>query len=129
MSAPPQPDELQESKKQGHEVRDANVSRVAFYGLGMLVLVLLAGAVLSVVVYKNMGWFLGRNPPTPQFQAGSEQLPPLPRIEVQGWRDLREFRASEEKQLNSYGWVNREQNIVRIPIDRAMEITARRERR
>jgi len=34
---------------------------------------------------------------------------------------LRDLRAQESEILNSYGWVDQQQGIVRIPIDRAME--------
>lgn len=34
---------------------------------------------------------------------------------------LAELRADEEQALTRYGWIDREQGIVRIPIDRAME--------
>lgn len=128
MSDTPRPhdDDLQESREKGYEVRDTDIPRVLLYGVGMLVLVVLAGAVLSTVVYKNMGWFLGRTPDTPQFQAEQEQLPPQPRLEVQGRRDLKELRKAEERQLESYGWVDRQRNIVRIPVTRAMEIMSRK---
>lgn len=127
MSNQPHPhEELQESLEKGHEVRDASIPHVLIYGFGMLVLVLLAGAVLSALVYKNMGWFLHQPPAKPQFQAGQEQLPPPPRLEVQGWRDLRQFRDAEQKQLNSYGWVDKERKTARIPITQAIELIAQR---
>ena len=36
--------------------------------------------------------------------------------------DLEAFQAREEIELHSYGWVNRSSGIVRIPIERAMEL-------
>jgi len=124
---PSRPEELQESKEKGHEVRDANIPHVLMYGFGMLVLVLIAGGVISGVVYKYLGRFAAEQPPaTRQFHAVQSQLPPAPRLEVHGWRDMDEFRAAEEKQLGSYGWVDKKQNVVRIPIARAMEITAQK---
>jgi hypothetical protein len=124
-SKPSEPDELEESKAKGHEVRDANIPHVLLYGFGMLVLVMIAGVLISGLVYKNMGWFLDQPPATPQYQAGQSELPPAPRLEVQGWRDMKEFREAEQNQLDSYGWVDKSRNIVRIPIGRAMEIIAR----
>ena len=38
--------------------------------------------------------------------------------------DLAKFRAWEDSQLNSYGWVDRTAGVVHIPIERAMEIIA-----
>jgi hypothetical protein len=36
--------------------------------------------------------------------------------------ELTTLRAREEAILNSYGWVNQEAEIVRIPIDRAIDL-------
>jgi hypothetical protein len=47
-------------------------------------------------------------------------------LQVQPQTDLERMRATEEAILNSYGWVDREAGIVRIPIDRAMEVLAAR---
>lgn len=128
MNNQPSPsDEMQKSKEKGHEIRDVNVSRVILYGFGMLVVVVVIGIILSAVVYKNMGWFMRQDPATPQFQATSDQLPPMPRLEVRGWKDMDEFRAAEQKQLESYGWVDKDRKIVRIPIEKAMELTARKQ--
>ena len=40
--------------------------------------------------------------------------------------DLINLRAKEKQVLTSYGWVDRQQGTVRIPIDRAKEIVAAR---
>ena len=36
------------------------------------------------------------------------------------------MRAAEEAALNSYGWVDKDAGIVKIPVDRAMEILAKK---
>jgi hypothetical protein len=115
---------LATSQARGHEVRDAHFSNLLVYGFGMLVLVLLLGVVGSVVTYRYMGWLTGLIPATPQFQVGQQQLPPVPRLEVQGPRDLVSLRLSEQRQLDSYGWVDKNKGIVRIPISRAMGLIA-----
>jgi hypothetical protein len=40
-------------------------------------------------------------------------------------KTLIELRESEAKQLNSYGWANKEAGKVQLPIERAMELTAK----
>lgn len=40
--------------------------------------------------------------------------------------DLKKFHDSEDKVLNSYAWVDQSKGIVRIPIDRAIDIVAQR---
>jgi hypothetical protein len=39
--------------------------------------------------------------------------------------DLAAERRREENMLEGYAWVDREQGIARIPVQRAMEIVAR----
>ncbi|MCU0232152.1 MAG: hypothetical protein MUC67_12400 [Acidobacteria bacterium] len=36
--------------------------------------------------------------------------------------DLKMVRAQQLELLNSYGWIDREKGVVRVPIDRAMEM-------
>jgi len=36
------------------------------------------------------------------------------------------MRAAQERELTTYGWVDKEKQTVRIPIDRAMELLAQR---
>ena len=35
---------------------------------------------------------------------------------------LKELRVREEEQLNSYGWVDEERGLVRIPVEQAMDL-------
>ena len=44
--------------------------------------------------------------------------------EEEGRQKLIELRAAEQEELQSYGWVNRTDGVVRIPIDRAMQLLA-----
>jgi hypothetical protein len=47
---------------------------------------------------------------------------PLPREQPHPAEDLVALRAREETELNSYGWIDRTNGIVRIPINRAMDL-------
>jgi hypothetical protein len=60
------------------------------------------------------------------LQRREDRLPPAPRLQVHGTRDWREFRAAEEKQLSSYGWMDRASGVVHIPIEAAMDRVAQR---
>jgi hypothetical protein len=51
---------------------------------------------------------------------------PQPRLETNETIEINKFRLQEEQTLNSYGWVDQEAGVVRIPIDRAMELMAQR---
>ena len=51
---------------------------------------------------------------------------PQPRLETDERGQIRRFRLSEEQRLHSYDWVDQNAGIVRIPIDRAMDLIAER---
>jgi hypothetical protein len=51
---------------------------------------------------------------------------PQPRLETNEPAEINDFRVQEEKTLHSYGWVDEQAGVVRIPIDRAMELVAQR---
>ena len=55
-----------------------------------------------------------------------ERLPPEPRLQTEPREDLAALRTREDATLSSYGWVDRNAGVVRIPIDRAMELTLQR---
>jgi hypothetical protein len=52
--------------------------------------------------------------------------PPSPRLQVSPHADLARINASEDAQLDSFGWVDRDRQIARMPIDRAMQLLAER---
>ncbi|MGA8492483.1 MAG: hypothetical protein WB711_18800 [Terriglobales bacterium] len=51
---------------------------------------------------------------------------PQPRLERNERIEINDFRLKEEQTLNSYGWVDEKAGVVRIPIERAMQLIAQR---
>ena len=51
-------------------------------------------------------------------------LPAGPRLQVNPDRDIERLREAEAQHLGSYAWVDPAAGIVRIPIQRAMELVA-----
>ncbi|HEV3263716.1 MAG TPA: hypothetical protein VG013_43175, partial [Gemmataceae bacterium] len=51
---------------------------------------------------------------------------PAPRLEVTPAVDLQAVRAAEEKELSTYGWVDQQKGVVRLPIDRAIDLLAQK---
>lgn len=49
-----------------------------------------------------------------------------PLLEIDERTQLGDFLMNQEKQLNSYDWVDEKAGVARIPIDRAMELVAQR---
>lgn len=53
-------------------------------------------------------------------------LPPPPRLQGDETAELRQMRAADDSDLHSYGWINRDSGVVRIPIERAIDLIATR---
>lgn len=109
----------------GYEASDLKPRSIAVFGLALAVTI---GLVL-VLAHSVVKYFSARQAAMdarPSPLAGTMQPPPEPRLQVNPGKDLREMRAAEDSVLQSYGWVDPEAGIVRIPIDRAIELVAER---
>jgi hypothetical protein len=114
-----------ESPARAHEDSDVRAAPVAIFLVSLAFLVL--GSFL--VVAWLFSFFESQEQRRYQPMLGLEiepELPPEPRLQPSPTRDLREMREIEEQMLNNYGWVNKQGGLVRIPIDRAMELVLER---
>ncbi len=104
----------------GYEPRDTRVAPVLMFGVAlflMLLLVLTASALLlTYATAQREG--RSRDVPLPAMS------PPRPRLESDAAADLAEARRAEDQRLHSYAWIDRSAGVVRIPIDRAMDLLA-----
>ena len=105
----------------GHETRDASVRPIILTGVVLAVTIVLVG----LIVYGAFQ-YLARRPATSAISnpmsAGDPQIPPEPRIEEHPAIAIQELHAQEDKILSTYGWTDKKAGVVRIPIDRAMEL-------
>lgn len=111
----------------GHEPRDVTFRPVLLGLLGIMVLLVMA----ILLMRPLMGLFAERAartgaPINPLAESFGRQVPPEPRLQADPLQDLHALRAEEDAVLDSYGWVDREKGIVRIPVSRAMELLVER---
>jgi hypothetical protein len=57
-------------------------------------------------------------------KAGEDRLPIAPLVITDEPGALRQLRTKERDVLDHYGWVDKNQGVVRIPIDRAIDLLA-----
>ena len=114
-----------ETARGGEASSDVNLRAIVAFGAGLIVFV--------SIVLLLLGWlftsFAARQakldaPPSPL--AETQTRPLEPRLQVDPAQALREMRAAEDAILKSYGWVDHTAGIVRIPIDRAIEVLVER---
>lgn len=119
------------------EREDLGAKPILIFLLGLIV-----GCVLVALVLKGLYSYLDsyenrrqpvQNPLVQQTTADTRTVEPgditkfsQPRLETNEPMEINEFRVQEEKTLHSYGWIDQQAGVVRIPIDRAMELVAQR---
>ncbi len=101
--------------KAGHEESDLKVKPVAAFGLGLAIVVALVLIGTTMMLH-----------PVHQPPAAMRVQPPGPLLQPHPREDLIKLRADEEAALTTYGWADRQAGVVRIPIERAMELTVQR---
>lgn len=107
-----------------YERRDVDVIALllllALFGItGIVVEIAAAGAISVLNRRAQSGVTSAPLPPaTAQY--------PLPRLQPQPQQDLLALRNREDQQLSQYAWIDKSKGIVRIPIDRAMDLLVQR---
>jgi hypothetical protein len=109
----------------GYEKSDASPRGLLHFALAMAaILVILALSLIWLFKHyqktENPGAFIAA-PFT-----GVEPVPPAPRVQPDPSADMRSYLQSQQSLLNSYAWIDRQNGIVRLPIDRAMELLLER---
>ena len=110
-----------------HEESDVNIIAIFAFGLGLVVV----AAVVSLLVFMLFRFFEVREAARvplayPLAISREGALPPEPRLQINPRQDLADLLAKEDALLTSYGWVDKNAGVVRIPIDEAMKLTLER---
>jgi hypothetical protein len=109
----------------GHELSDLRPGYVAFFGIGLFVVLVISAAIASLIIHYKTVQHTRQDTPIPRL-AGEREAMPDRRLQIDAPNELRQLRAAEETALNGYGWVDKDAGIVKIPVDRAMEILAKK---
>lgn len=113
------------SPEAGHEPTDLSPEKIALFALALTAMIV-AALVVTYVLFQHFLTVEMRTQTAPSPLAYTREPTPEPHLSANPGQDLKTMRAEEDKILKSYGWVDKEKGIVRIPIDRAIEILAQR---
>ena len=94
---------------------------------------LVVAMLLSVAIVYGTFYFFERQQKAADVSAqkyplaaGQVRQPPSPNLQNQPFKDIYSLRKTEAEKQTSYGWVDKEGGVARIPIDRAMEVMLQR---
>jgi hypothetical protein len=111
----------------GHEERDIVAAPIALSALALAAVC--AGAFFAMLILFDV--FAAREarqtaPASPLAATYGPKAPPAPRLQQAPIEDLKTLRARDDAALRGYAWVDRDAGVVRIPIERAIELLAQR---
>jgi hypothetical protein len=111
-----------------HERRDVNVFQITAFGIGLL----LSCIVVVFAMWAMFDFLFTRedaknaNNSAASMMNERPKLPPEPRLQAEPKIELKDLRADEDAILSSYGWIDPDKGIIRIPIDQAIDIVAQK---
>jgi hypothetical protein len=106
----------------GHETTDVNVWAVGKFAIGLVVV-----CVVSIgLLFGLLKFFQSREETSVANTVEPTKIFPQPQLQKTPIPDLKAIRAEEDKLLNGYAWVDQPKGVVRIPVDRAIEVLAQR---
>ena len=114
---------MEENKKRpaGFEESDVDVMAVGKFGIALALMTALS-MFLLVGVFKYFQWQDGGR----ASSVDPARVFPQPQLQTTPIPDLKAIRVAEEQVLTSYGWVDQQKGVVRIPIARAMDMLVER---
>jgi hypothetical protein len=87
--------------------------------VGVVIVVILMLALYRDFMHKEAA---KDRPVSPLVDRTQPRMPPEPRLQTTPELDLQAYLAEEHRRVASYGWVDEQQGIVHIPVDRSMEL-------
>lgn len=114
----------QDGHRESYEHSDADVRSLLKFGFSLLVIL-----VAVLISMKWMFFYFGQvqqlGPPASPFE-NARVLPPQPRLQVHPGVDLHTYCEGQLRDLNTYVWVDPRNEVVRIPVDRAVDLILER---
>lgn len=110
-----------EPRRIGHETADVNVWAVGKFGI-----VLAVFTVLSVFLLVGVFQFFKSREPASDKAIDPLKVFPSPQLLQNEPKNLAQYRATEDQVLDGYSWVDHKQGIVRIPVDLAIDVLAKK---
>ncbi len=106
----------------GHETSEVSVP----FMFGALFALLIGAFLVAMLVIGIFQFFHNTYKPDQAAKESPQVIPPEPRVEERPYEQLLSIRKREEHILNSYAVIDQKQGIVRVPIDRAIDMVAQK---
>lgn len=107
-----------------HEDTDVNVRALNIFMMCLVGSLVVTGIVVFVQ-YRLFERMARENDPPESPRAEERVASPGPGLQINELSDGQAFQAEQKAELARTGWVSKDEKLVRIPIERAMELVAK----
>ena len=111
-----------------HEHTDIDPSIGYTFAVWLAVAMMVSAGILYGAFWYFRTSEVARDTRVQQFPlaAGQVKVRPEPLLQTQPFKDVYLLKQGQNERQDSYGWVDKADGIVHIPIDRAIELTLER---
>jgi hypothetical protein len=120
------PQSASSRKEQGHEPNVLLVKGLIVFAVVLVGVIVVVDYCLGFVMRDFSREEKVMEALAPPLLADKSETFPAPRLQPSPPIDLVKFKADESTRLNEYGWVDQKAGIAHIPIDRAIDIVAKK---
>jgi hypothetical protein len=119
---------VQENPQREHEDRDIDARSILWFVAAMVVAGVMIFGILWWMRQSLESRVRASRPDAPVSAKGRLRLPedaakiPAPQLETLPSQVRDRLTAEEQRLATTHGWVDRDKGIVRVPLDRAMEL-------
>ena len=110
-----------------YEHTDANIWQITKFGIWLLMTAIVVhlgmGAMYQMLIEQSK---VTGEQPYPLASTTEPRLPPEPRLQQFPESEYYQHYLTEQQRLQEYGWINKDEGVVRIPIADAMRLTLER---
>jgi hypothetical protein len=98
-----------------------DIKKILMIGGGSLTIFALSAFVAYLILRHDTAAFDERGRPPVPSKIGKDEIGIVDQPEFEGDQRLEEWKAAKQQRLNHYGWVDRQKNLIHIPIDKAID--------
>jgi len=118
------PKDGQGAEEPRYEKRDANIPVLLQFGFWLAIVIIVAVVGMKYTLNYFQRVMPEGKPASPM--SDKRVLPPGPRLQAHPHQELHDYCTGQQRDLTTYQWVDQQNGIVQIPVDRAMELVLER---
>jgi hypothetical protein len=98
-----------------------DTKKILLVGVGSLTVFAISAFIAYLILRHDTQEYEARGLPPAPSMIGKDEIGIVDQPEFSLDRRLEDWKAVKQHRLNSYGWVDRQKNLIHIPIDKAID--------